>query len=52
MNEQFGKEVLKVPADLRLLAILPIGKAEQVPHQGNKKSLSEITYSDRYGSPW
>jgi nitroreductase len=52
MNEAHGKEVLKVPADLRLLAILPIGKPERTPRQGSKKSLNEITYANRYGSPW
>lgn len=52
MNEEFGKEVLQVPDRLRLLAILPIGKPDQTPRQGNKKPLKEITYSDTYGVPW
>jgi nitroreductase len=52
MKESYGKGVLGIPKNMRLLAILPIGKATGQSIQGRKKPLAEITYMDRYGSPW
>ncbi len=48
-HEAYGKEVLGVPDDRRLLAILPIGEAAVEPSQAGKKPLAEILYRDRYG---
>ena len=52
MNERYGKDVLGVPGNLRLLAILPIGKPVSNPTQGRKKPLAEIAHLNRYGTPW
>jgi len=51
-HEDYGKQVLGIPAELRLLAILPIGAALGEAMQAQKKSLAEVTYRDRYGEPW
>ncbi|MCK4283360.1 MAG: nitroreductase family protein, partial [Candidatus Brocadiae bacterium] len=48
-HEDYGKEVLDVPKDRRLLAILPIGKPASPPSQAQKKPLSEILHRERYG---
>ena len=51
-HEEYGKEVLGIPANLRLLAILPIGKPASPPQQAEKKPLEEISHLDRYGTRW
>jgi nitroreductase len=48
-HEDYGKEVLGVPADKRLLAILPIGKPASPPAQAQKKPLEGILHRERYG---
>jgi nitroreductase len=48
-NEAYGKEVLGVPADKRLLAVLPIGKPAQPVAQAQKKPLKDILHRERYG---
>ena len=49
--EEFGKEVLRVPEERRLLAILPIGDPASPPRQAVKKDLASITYLNNYGNP-
>jgi nitroreductase len=51
-QEEKGKNILNIPKNLRLLAILPIGKPAETPAQKSKKSLAEIAYLDRYGVSW
>ena len=48
-NEDYGRGVLGVPADKRLLAVIPIGKPSGVPHQAPKKPLEEVLHRERYG---
>jgi len=51
-QEEHGKRVLSVPAQLRLLAILPIGRPAGEVSQAQKKPLSEIAHIEAYGAPW
>jgi nitroreductase len=51
-HEQYGKQVLGVPDNLRLLAILPIGRPAEEVRQAEKRPLGEITHRDRYGRRW
>ena len=51
-KEDWVKEVLGVPPELRVLAILPIGKPGKPPTQADKKPLADITHADRFGNPW
>jgi len=48
-HEDYGKGVLGVPQDRRLLAILPIGEPATPPSQADKKPLAEILHRERYG---
>jgi len=48
-QEDYGKGVLGVPDDRRLLAILPIGAPAAPPSQADKKPLAEILHRERYG---
>ena len=49
-NEQFGKKLLNVPDELRLVAVLPVGKAAGKASQASKKPLDELVHYDSYGS--
>jgi nitroreductase len=49
-HEAYGKEVLRVPEDRRLVAIVPIGKAASETAQADKKPLSEILHRERFGA--
>lgn len=51
-HEDYGKKVLQVPKNRRLLAILPVGKPAVPPKQASKKDMATITYLDRYGNRW
>lgn len=46
--EEKARDILNVPDNKTVIAILPIGRAEDVS-QADKKPLSEITYVDVYG---
>jgi len=48
-HEDYGKGVLGVPDDRRLLAILPIGAPAAPPSQADKKPLAEILHRERHG---
>jgi nitroreductase len=49
-QEAYGKSVLGVPKHLRLLAILPVGRAAASPLQAGKKPLAELVHYERYGA--
>jgi len=49
MHEAYGKEVLGVPANKRLLAVLPVGKPVEAAAQAAKKPLTEVLHRERYG---
>jgi nitroreductase len=51
-NESYTKDVLGVPKNLRLLAILPIGRPVSKATQSRKKPLEEITHFNQYGTSW
>lgn len=50
-HENLAREILAVPEDRRLLAILPVGRPASEPHQAEKNGLEDVMYSDQYGEP-
>jgi len=48
-QEELAKEILGVPGNLRLLAVLPIGKPAGKAAQAEKRPLSEIVHREKYG---
>jgi len=46
------RELLGVPKDILLLAVLPIGKPVCAGAQAAKKPLTEVVHRDRYGCAW
>jgi len=48
-NEEEAKEVLKMPAQMRPIAIIPVGHAAETPKMRPRRPLSEIIHHDTYG---
>jgi len=49
-QEKPAKEILAVPENLRLPAVLPIGKPAGKAAQAEKRPLSEIVHREKYGA--
>ena len=49
-HEEWAKELLGVPAERRLIVLLPIGKPAVAPVQKEKKRLEDMVHSERYGN--
>ena len=49
-QEQWAKELLGIPEDRRLIIMLPVGKPADSTAQKEKKPLTDIAYSERYGN--
>jgi len=49
-NEEKVKEVLKIPVNKRVIALLPIGFPGQDPPARPRKSFNELYYTDYYKS--
>ena len=45
------KGLLKVPKEMAVIVLLPIGVPEQTPEPKTRKSLEEIFHLDRWGNP-
>lgn len=50
-NEDQVKELLKVPKEMAVINLLPIGVPDQIPEPRGRKSLEELFHLDRYGNP-
>ncbi|MFO7958491.1 MAG: nitroreductase family protein [Candidatus Brocadiia bacterium] len=48
-NEDYARDVLGVPEELRVLAVLPIGKPAAEPAQAEKRPLDQVCHKERYG---
>jgi nitroreductase len=49
-EEEFAKRLLGIPAPMRAVIMLPIGKAPQPTPQADKKPLDTVVWRERYGS--
>jgi len=50
-NEEQVKELLKVPREMTVINLLPIGVPDQTPEPRGRKSLGELFHLDRWGNP-
>jgi len=48
-EEAFAKELLGVPAQKRLVILLPVGKPPQDTPQADKKALEDVLWREKYG---
>ena len=47
-DEQKARSALGVPKDIRLVALMPLGYADETPEARPRRSLGEIVYRDRW----
>jgi nitroreductase len=47
-EEEFAKHLLGIPAQMRAVIMLPIGKAPQPTPQADKKSIDSVVWRERY----
>ncbi|HEX9915802.1 MAG TPA: nitroreductase family protein [Candidatus Bathyarchaeia archaeon] len=50
-NEDQVKELLKVPKEMTVIVLLPIGVPDQKPEPRGRKNLEELFHLDQYGKP-
>jgi nitroreductase len=50
-NEEEVKKILKVPKDLAVIALLPVGVPNENPPARPRKSFNEIFFKESYGIP-
>jgi nitroreductase len=49
-NEQDVKKIVKVPESLAVIALLPVGVADEDPLAKPRKAFEEIFFKDRHGT--
>jgi nitroreductase len=47
-QEEKVKDLLDIPKDVRVIALLPMGYSNENPEQSGRKHLSEIISYDKY----
>jgi len=50
-NEEEVKEILKIPKDFEVIALLPIGVPAENPPPKPRKAFNEIFFKESYGVP-
>jgi nitroreductase len=50
-NEEEVKKILKVPNDLAVIALLPVGVPDENPPPKPRKAFNEVFFKDSYGVP-
>lgn len=50
-EEEKVKELLKVPRNLKVVALLPVGAPKETPEARPRKGFTEIFFSEEYGKP-
>jgi hypothetical protein len=43
--------ILKIPENIEVIALLPIGVPDENPPQRSRKAFKEIFFKESYGSP-
>jgi nitroreductase len=51
-DEDAVKRLLKIPAKMKIVALLPIGIPAEKPAQRPRKELSEIFFKEEWQTPW
>jgi nitroreductase len=50
-DEQEVKKILKIPENLEVIALLPIGISEEHPPPSPRKAFTEISFKESFGTP-
>jgi nitroreductase len=51
-DEDAVKDLLKIPAQMRVIALLPIGVPNETPAPRPRKQFSEIFFNEKWQTPW
>jgi nitroreductase len=51
-DEGAVKHLLKIPASMGVVALLPIGVPDETPAPRSRKELTEIFFDEKWRSPW
>ena len=51
-NHGEAKRILKIPGDIEIVALIPLGYPAEAPQATVRKEIGEITYADSYGKPY
>jgi len=51
-DEDAAKRLLRIPAKMKVVAILPIGVSSEKPAPKPRKELSEIFFKEEWQTPW
>jgi hypothetical protein len=51
-NEDAVKNLLKIPANVKVIAMLPIGIPDETPAPQPRKEFSEIFFQEEWQNPW
>ena len=51
-DEDAVKHLLKIPARIRIVALLPIGLPDEAPAPRPRRELSEIFFKEEWQAPW
>jgi nitroreductase len=51
-DEDAVKHLLKIPAKMKIIALLPIGVPDETPAPRPRKEFSEIFFKEEWQSPW
>jgi nitroreductase len=50
-NEEEIKRLLRIPEELKVIALLPIGFPDETPAPRERKPLKKIVFHEKYGEP-
>ena len=51
-DEDALKHLLKIPAEMKVIALLPIGIPDETPAPRPRKEFSEIFFKEEWQNPW
>ena len=51
-REPEGREILGLPDEAGIHAIVPLGPVEKAPGRNRRRPVSEVTFRDRWGEGW
>jgi len=51
-DEDALKHLLKIPAEMKVIALLPIGTPDETPAPRPRKEFSEIFFKEEWQNPW
>jgi len=51
-NEQEVKRILKIPEELSVICLIPLGYPSENPQSRDRKKLGELFFKEEYGQPY